>query len=1140
MKWLSALLAAVSLSCCLGTSAQIIGPGVNVLSLDIEVYPNGTFDHDAIADSRLLTLKFAYHRSGIQGTGATYVLRSLEYSVFNESESVPFFSDKLSLTSNVLPNTITVSPGIYVPSDSTRIRVQARLAYTVGVDKVAEAQTEAAVVSPMIAQFDWIERIYDRMRDGYIRRHILDSGRGLSQVWLKEYEPGVDDRELLRHSRTEKVAGRTRVYVPWVDRCTDKPVLLGSTLACGASVQDNSSIVYGGDENPLLRTGLGVATFALEYLAYQRDDSLRHAIKLFEYIEQSEWKEPGTGQPTGFFVRSRWPGNLKEIDDQVYRQYWFASTDELSGISLGMGYLYKALGIAYVNHMHGEPGLAPSEIAAAANRVASLADRLGNQLRNNFYFVLPLKKVGDAWVSIGLPRERHIGWAGTYPFEWFLARGFKSITGNDYSPTADAYAHLSNFILAMNGLEVRVDAGDPLLYLGVELGERVVKSVSDRISPHTRALLSIQTTGIGMRYRGQDFSVPIPCAPDKSIHIPDEFMPRYNYAMLLHVYQFAMLGDPWPAGDAYVIKREMARLVKGVLNGGEATQLYMPEFVKDVYFGALSVMLTGFPLPFADEIACSTVCNCSPTVQVGSRWEPYNVLDTYSAAVAIGYRLPAVYSDTAKRDEYWSRINNAFANYPYVWNLPTAERTYASTGSGALYGLNITAHNPAQLWSKSFGWEHFSPHVLGGGNEPDAGLSNVKIALKNVQNPSVDAMVEGSGLDVLLPWSLNFALNPDLQANPLNRDFMKLALNTHAPPYMRACSTNAVTLGLASLGFTSSPNFKKCAFAYLTPTYAIAATASPIAGGTVTCTPNPVNHGGTATCTASANAGYAFSGYSGDCNGSTCTFQNVTATRNVVATFVPSVPPLTVAKRGTGIGRVVSTPAGIDCGSTCSASFALGTPVTLAATTPWPGSAFGGWTGACAGAGACAVAMSAARSVTATFVYTGSAYSYDYVAKAFVAYYGRPADPGGQAYWAGRMDAEGRSLNAIIAAFGSSAEFNRRYGGLTNAALITRIYQQTLARDPDPAGLAWYVGELQAGRRTLQTITLDVLNGATTAPDSTTVANKLDVAAYYTAKVAAGCPYGSEQDGVSALSGVTASAATVAAAKAAINSRCGL
>ncbi len=83
-----------------------------------------------------------------------------------------------------------------------------------------------------------------------------------------------------------------------------------------------------------------------------------------------------------------------------------------------------------------------------------------------------------------------------------------------------------------------------------------------------------------------------------------------------------------------------------------------------------------------------------------------------------------------------------------------------------------------------------------------------------------------------------------------------------------------------------------------------------------------------------------------------------------------STPPtpgpfvLTVADAGTG--TVTSSPAGINCGSTCTASFANNTQVTL---TPTAGSGytFTGWSGACSGAGTCTVAMSAANSVTATF-----------------------------------------------------------------------------------------------------------------------------------------------------------------------------
>jgi hypothetical protein len=75
---------------------------------------------------------------------------------------------------------------------------------------------------------------------------------------------------------------------------------------------------------------------------------------------------------------------------------------------------------------------------------------------------------------------------------------------------------------------------------------------------------------------------------------------------------------------------------------------------------------------------------------------------------------------------------------------------------------------------------------------------------------------------------------------------------------------------------------------------------------------------------------------------------------------------LTVSKNGTGSGTVTSNPAGINCGSTCSANFAQGSTVTLSAT-PASGSSFAGWSGACSGTGSCTVTMDAAKSVTATF-----------------------------------------------------------------------------------------------------------------------------------------------------------------------------
>lgn len=76
---------------------------------------------------------------------------------------------------------------------------------------------------------------------------------------------------------------------------------------------------------------------------------------------------------------------------------------------------------------------------------------------------------------------------------------------------------------------------------------------------------------------------------------------------------------------------------------------------------------------------------------------------------------------------------------------------------------------------------------------------------------------------------------------------------------------------------------------------------------------------------------------------------------------------LTVSKAGTGSGTVTSDPAGIDCGSTCTANFAEATLVILTAT-PDSDSTFNEWTGCDSISGdQCTVTMNTNRTVTAAF-----------------------------------------------------------------------------------------------------------------------------------------------------------------------------
>ncbi|WP_422845229.1 DUF1566 domain-containing protein [Acidovorax sp. M2(2025)] len=141
-------------------------------------------------------------------------------------------------------------------------------------------------------------------------------------------------------------------------------------------------------------------------------------------------------------------------------------------------------------------------------------------------------------------------------------------------------------------------------------------------------------------------------------------------------------------------------------------------------------------------------------------------------------------------------------------------------------------------------------------------------------------------------------------------------------------------------------------------TYPVGAAASPAVGGTVICTPNPVSHGSTATCIATPNAGYTFSGWSGDCAGSgTCSLGAVSSAKAVTAQFTLNTYPLTsTASPSTG-GSASCTPNPVGHGGT-----------SICTATPSAGHTFTGWSGDCSGTGACSLSdVTAPRSVTAGF-----------------------------------------------------------------------------------------------------------------------------------------------------------------------------
>ena len=150
-------------------------------------------------------------------------------------------------------------------------------------------------------------------------------------------------------------------------------------------------------------------------------------------------------------------------------------------------------------------------------------------------------------------------------------------------------------------------------------------------------------------------------------------------------------------------------------------------------------------------------------------------------------------------------------------------------------------------------------------------------------------------------------------------------------------------------------------------------------GGTGTVTGNGIDCG--ATCSVLLDAGTAvsltatptngslFVGWSGACTGTGACQTTMDAARSVSAAFVLPTQQYTLNVTVTGSGTITSSPRAINCGRHCSASFTVGTAVTLTvkSTKRHP---FAGWTGACSASGlslSCTIPMMKDETVGAIF-----------------------------------------------------------------------------------------------------------------------------------------------------------------------------
>lgn len=117
----------------------------------------------------------------------------------------------------------------------------------------------------------------------------------------------------------------------------------------------------------------------------------------------------------------------------------------------------------------------------------------------------------------------------------------------------------------------------------------------------------------------------------------------------------------------------------------------------------------------------------------------------------------------------------------------------------------------------------------------------------------------------------------------------------------------------------------------------------------------------------------------------------------------------------------------------------------------------------------------------------------DMVQKLYIGFYGRPADPDGQLFWAkGIYNGQG-NLESIIKAFANSREYADRFGQLEIQDVVNNLYWQSFGRSAEQTGLNYWVSEVNKGNITLGELAYTLLQGSRNN-DLKTVENKLIIA----------------------------------------------
>lgn len=124
----------------------------------------------------------------------------------------------------------------------------------------------------------------------------------------------------------------------------------------------------------------------------------------------------------------------------------------------------------------------------------------------------------------------------------------------------------------------------------------------------------------------------------------------------------------------------------------------------------------------------------------------------------------------------------------------------------------------------------------------------------------------------------------------------------------------------------------------------------------------------------------------------------------------------------------------------------------------------------------------------------------DAVQRLYVAYFNRPADPTGLAYWEGQLGATPATqaqLASIASGFSGSAEYAALYAGQSNQQIVSSLYSNLFGRSAEQAGVVYWAGKLTDNSITFADLALQLTYSAQ-GTDAIAIANKLSASKTFT------------------------------------------